>query len=91
MTYNTSATDALDDHLLKDRKISRSDIEYEIPSSAGLRQEDGEMSLLTRRRSVASSDGIMAFMMNFAASSHNKDVAPATGDFIKSSSFLFRK
>jgi hypothetical protein len=56
-----------------------------------LRQEDGKMSSPTRRRSVASSDGIKAFMMNFAAFSRNKDVAPATGDFIKASSFLFRK
>ncbi|HLA01882.1 MAG TPA: hypothetical protein VJ019_03895 [Aestuariivirga sp.] len=91
MTYNTSATDAFDDHLLKDREISLGDIEYEIQSSAGLRQEDGKMSSPTRRRSVASSDGIKAFMMNFAAFSRNKDVAPATGDFIKASSFLFRK
>lgn len=91
MTYNTSATDALDDHLLKDREISRGDIEYEIQSSAGLRQEDGKNSSPTQRLSVASSGSIKAFMMNFAASSRNKDVLPATEEFIEASSFLFRK
>ena len=41
--------------------------------------------------SADSNDGIIAFMANLAASSRNKDVAPATGDFMKSSSFLVRK
>ena len=47
---------------------------------------------------TSATDGIKAFMMNFMASTMetetdagNLDVAPATRDFLKASSFLFRK
>ena len=47
---------------------------------------------------TSATDGIKAFMVNFTASmvktetkAGNLDVPPATRDFLKASSFLFRK
>ena len=47
---------------------------------------------------TSATDGIKAFMMNFTESTakaeidaDNLDVPPATRDFLKASSFLFRK
>ena len=91
MTYNTSATDALEDHLLKDREILPVGIESQSPGKAGLRHDEHNIETLRRHRSAASKDGVKAFMVNFAASSSNKEVAPATGDFRSAASFLFRK
>ena len=43
-------------------------------------------------RAAPGSDGIKTFMMKFAASATPADtVAPATQDFVKASSFLFRR
>ena len=98
MTYNTSSADALDDHLLKDTGISRGENAPVTPRTTGLHHEDRKLPAHGQLRAAAGSDGIKAFMMNFTATTakaeigiSNKDVTPATRDFLKASSFLFRK
>ena len=98
MTYNTSSTNALDDNLLRDSEISRGEIERVTPDTTGLQQKHRKLPTPAQLHAPAGSDGIKAFMKNFAASSvnaetdgGNSDVAPATRDFLKASSFLFRK
>ena len=98
MTYNTSSTNELDDSLLRDREISRGEIERVTPATTGLQQKDRKLPMHGRPHAATGSDGIKGFMMNFAASSVNAethggnlDVPPATRDFLKASSFLFRK
>ena len=83
MTYNASSTD---------------EIEPITPDTTSLQQEDRKLPTHGQLRAATGSDGIKAFMMNFAASTvktetdaGNLDVAPATRDFLKASSFLFRK
>lgn len=98
MTYNTSSTNELDDNLLRDSEISRGEIERVIPNATGLQQKGRKLPMHAQPYAATGSDGIKAFMMNFAASSMNaetdagnSDVPPATRDFLKASSFLFRK
>ena len=83
MTYNASSTD---------------EFEPIAPDTISLQQEDRKLPTHGQLRAATGNDGIKAFMMNFAASTAkaetdagNLDVAPATRDFLKASSFLFRK
>lgn len=87
--------DELDDHLLRDSGISRGETERVTPSIAGLQQEDRKLPASGLLSAATSSDRIKTFMVNFTASAvkadteaGNFDVAPATMDFIKASSFL---
>ena len=98
MTYNTSSADALDEHMLTDSGTSRGKTERVSPGKAGLQQKDRKLPTPGQLHAATGSDGIKAFMKNFAASTAkaetdagNLDVAPATRDFLKASSFLFRK
>ena len=87
MTYNTSPSEDLQE----DGRLSGREAEGVIRSIAGLSREAPKVSAARQRRAAAGNDGIKAFMMNFAASTRSTDVPPATKDFLKAASFLFRK
>lgn len=86
MIYNTSPSEDLQDGGLSSREA-----EGIAPSLAGLSHEALEIPAVRQRRAPAVRNGIKAFMMNFAASTRSADVPPATQDFLKAASFLFRK
>ena len=88
MTYNTTSSA----HLRHDSGISDGEGERVAPSTVALHQESRKPPTPGQLRALVSDDGIKAFMMEFAASAgETETVAPATRDFLKAASFLFRK
>jgi hypothetical protein len=77
MTFNTFSTD---------------EIESFTQDTTDLPYERRKAPTPAQRPAAPGSDGIKAFMMEFAASAENTEtVPPATRDFLKAASFLFRK
>jgi len=77
MTLNTYSTD---------------EIESFTPDTADVPHESRRAPTPQQRPAVPGSDGIRAFMMKFADSAGDTEtVPPATRDFLKAASFLFRK
>ena len=77
MTLNTYSTD---------------ETEFVTPDTADLPHENRRAPAPAQRPAAPGSNGIKAFMMKFAASpAPAETVAPATQDFLKAASFLFRK
>ena len=72
--------------------FSTDEIESVTPDTTDLPHESRRAPTPAQRPAAPGSDGIKAFMMDFAASTENTEtVAPATQDFLKAASFLFRK
>lgn len=62
------------------------------PDTTDLPRENRKAPAPAKRPAAAGSDGIKAFMKKFTASAAQAEaVAPATQDFLKAASFLFRK
>ena len=79
------------ENLREDSTFSSREAEGVTRSIAGPGNEATKVSAVRQRRAAARDDGIKAFMMNFSATPHSADVPPATRDFLKAASFLFRK
>ena len=72
--------------------FSTNEIESFTQDTTDLPHERRKAPAPAQRPAAPGSDGIKAFMMDFAASAAETDtVAPATRDFLKAASFLFRK
>jgi hypothetical protein len=76
MTLNTFSTD---------------EIESFTQDSTDLPHERRKTPTPEQRPAAPGSDGVKTFMMEFAASTADETVPPATRDFLKAASFLFRK
>jgi len=72
--------------------FSTDEIETVTQDTTDLPHESRRAPTPAQRPAAPGSDGIKAFMMNFAASpAPAETAAPATQDFLKAASFLFRK
>ena len=72
--------------------FSTDEIESVTAETIDLPHERHRASILAQRPAAPSSDGIKTFMTNFAVSTALAEtVAPATQNFLKAASFLFRK
>ena len=70
---------------------SADEIESVTADTTYLPRESRRAPTPARRPAAPGGDGIKAFMMKFTASTAAETVAPATQDFLKAASFLFRK
>ena len=72
--------------------FSSDEIELTTQDTAGLPHETRKTPIPAKPPVPQGSDGIKGFMMKFAATAAQAEtVAPATRDFLKAASFLFRK
>ncbi|MDP1699880.1 MAG: hypothetical protein Q8L53_02825 [Aestuariivirga sp.] len=97
MTYNTSVTDTLDDHMLDDASIMGGRGADTVLDMPGLPLANRKLPARQARAS-ADHDGIKAFMLDFTASAAKNETgeshmnnAQATRDFLNAASFLARK
>jgi hypothetical protein len=71
--------------------FSNDEIESFTQDTTDLPHERRKAPTPAQRPAAPGSDGIKAFMMDFAASAKDEAVPPATRDFLKATAFLFRK